>query len=167
MSEYLKDNLDNWGFDVFHFEKLAGGTPLRYLSFELFRKHNLIKKFEVHNYFMMMVLLLIIAQIHLIVLCTFAQIQGTRLDAFLVAMENGYHHHDNPYHNSTHATDVVQTLHYFLSKVGTYEVSQQVCVCVGGGGEGEKMATNIATSLLSELATNTDFGILAEFLPSP
>lgn len=48
VSEYLKGNLDSWEFDVFHFEQLAGGTPLRYLGFELFKKHSLIKKFEVH-----------------------------------------------------------------------------------------------------------------------
>lgn len=56
VSAYLKGNLDNWEFDVFHFEQLAGGTPLRYLGFELFKRHNLIKKFEVRNLIVMLVL---------------------------------------------------------------------------------------------------------------
>ena len=40
-----------------------------------------------------------------------------------MAIESGYKHHDNPYHNSTHASDVVQTLHYFLTQLDIYEVN--------------------------------------------
>lgn len=94
VARYFKDKIDCWGFDMLHVETLTERSPLRYVAFELFRIHELFKKFE---------------------------ITASCLDNFLVSMENGYHHHNNPYHNSTHASDVVQTLHYFFTNLGITE----------------------------------------------
>ena len=46
-----------------------------------------------------------------------------------VDMTEDAYHFENPYHNSTHATDVLQALHCLLQE-------QKVCVClVAGRGE--------------------------------
>ena len=110
--------MDCWGFDMLQVESLSDGSPLRYVAFELFRIHELFKTFEVsasqrqgfHP------------RPHIVLFVLFAQITASCLDNFLVSMENGYHHHANPYHNSTHASDVVQTLHYFFTNLGIAEV---------------------------------------------
>ena len=39
------------------------------------------------------------------------QISTSTLDSFLVKVEEGYKCHGNLYHNSTHAADVMQTVH--------------------------------------------------------
>ena len=39
------------------------------------------------------------------------QISKSSLDAFLCRVEEAYQTHSNPYHNSTHAADVLQTVH--------------------------------------------------------
>lgn len=42
------------------------------------------------------------------------QISESVLDAFLCRVEEGYKLHNNPYHNSTHASDVLQTVHVLI-----------------------------------------------------
>lgn len=42
------------------------------------------------------------------------QIPEGTLDSFLTQVEEGYQIHDNHYHNSTHAADVLQTVHVLL-----------------------------------------------------
>jgi hypothetical protein len=47
VARYFKDKIDCWGFDMLHVETLTERSPLRYVAFELFRIHELFKKFEV------------------------------------------------------------------------------------------------------------------------
>lgn len=50
-------------------------------------------------------------------LYTTAKMNASRFDGFIREVQAGYHS-ANPYHNATHAADVVQCLHYFLSSCG-------------------------------------------------
>jgi len=75
-----------WDFDVFEVLNLTQGQPLIYISIALFKKYDLIARFR---------------------------IEPRKLRQFLLAVEDGYQ--DNPYHNSTHAADVLRTVHYFIS----------------------------------------------------
>jgi hypothetical protein len=50
-------------------------------------------------------------------LYTSAGINASNFDKFARAVQAGYHS-ENPYHNSTHAADVLQALHYFLGPCG-------------------------------------------------
>ena len=45
------------------------------------------------------------------------QIQPTKLDTYLQTVEHGYGRYRNPYHNSMHAADVTQTVHYIMSQM--------------------------------------------------
>lgn len=46
------------------------------------------------------------------------QISTGTLISFLNGMETGYGKYNNPYHNSSHAADVTQTVHYLLFQCG-------------------------------------------------
>lgn len=46
------------------------------------------------------------------------KIQWNLLENLLLALEVGYSSHNNPYHNTIHATDVTQTAHYMLTQTG-------------------------------------------------
>ena len=46
-----------------------------------------------------------------------AQIEPVKFSNFIRSLQMGYHV-DNPYHNSTHAADVVQAIHFFLGTCG-------------------------------------------------
>jgi hypothetical protein len=86
VEEELK-KVDNWGFDALEFSKVTAGSPLYYLSLRLFAQHDLLKKFPIDE---------------------------EKFKRFLHVIESGYNP-NNPYHNSTHAADVLQTLHFFLT----------------------------------------------------
>ncbi|XP_065561856.1 dual specificity calcium/calmodulin-dependent 3',5'-cyclic nucleotide phosphodiesterase 1-like isoform X2 [Artemia franciscana] len=81
--------VDDWSFDVFQFNEAAGGSPIRYLGVDLLNRYGLNTKFK---------------------------IQQNAADAFFAQMESGYNKHKNLYHNSIHATDVTQTMHYMISQ---------------------------------------------------
>lgn len=84
-------DLDDWNFDIFKANLDCGGTPLLTVAKEILSKYNLTDKF-----------------------CA----SGV-LDAFLKRIESGYM--PNPYHNKTHAADVVQTFHHLLLAGGILE----------------------------------------------
>lgn len=44
---YFIDHVDSWNFDIFHFEKLTSNHPLRYTTYQLCRKYELLKRHEV------------------------------------------------------------------------------------------------------------------------
>lgn len=83
------DRVDDWNFDVFTLNSLTEGTTLFITAYTLFIKYGLLEKFGIDE---------------------------ETLIAFLREIEAGYH--PNPYHNSMHAADVTQVLHYVIFKGG-------------------------------------------------
>ncbi|CAG0912330.1 unnamed protein product [Notodromas monacha] len=83
--------IDDWDFDVFGLNVASDGSPLKYLGYELFTRYGILNKYKISS--------------------------GT-LIAFLNGMEAGYAKYNNPYHNSSHAADVTQTVHYLLFQCG-------------------------------------------------
>lgn len=87
--ERLLAGSSEWQFDAFALHDATHGRPLSTLAFYLFHQAGLLTEF---------------------------QIQGPVLARFLVVVEGGYHR--NPYHNATHAADVLQSLHVLLARGG-------------------------------------------------
>lgn len=81
--------MDEWNFDVFTLQELTGGQTLFVTAYTLFVKYGLLNEFNIDE------LVLI---------------------NFLREIESGYHH--NSYHNAMHAADVLQVLHFIISKGG-------------------------------------------------
>lgn len=75
---------DEWDFDVFELVQQTNGQPLIFMGIALAKKYDLVNQFDMDQ---------------------------NKFRNFLAAIQNGYQ--DNPYHNSTHATDVAQTMHFF------------------------------------------------------
>lgn len=88
--EALLERIEEWDFNIFEIAELTNGHPLFFISSALFNKHDLLHKFNIDE---------------------------MKFKRFITIMESGY---DNkqPYHNSTHASDVLQTLNYFITKGG-------------------------------------------------
>ncbi|KAJ1548902.1 hypothetical protein HK405_013226, partial [Cladochytrium tenue] len=82
----LLANVNRWDWDIFEFESIAP-KPLYALGLYLFHKAGLMHRFA---------------------------IPLNKLRHFLARMEAGYHH-DIPYHNSTHACDVLHATHCFVN----------------------------------------------------
>jgi len=83
------EKVDKWNCDIFKINELSGGHPLFFTSYALFLKYDLLNKFNISE---------------------------KVLIGFLREIEAGYH--PNPYHNNLHATDVLQCMHYIISKGG-------------------------------------------------
>ncbi|KAF5826760.1 hypothetical protein DUNSADRAFT_2121 [Dunaliella salina] len=87
--------VDEWHFDAFELAEVTSNRPLSTLAFALFSRSNLIPRFEISE---------------------------VKLARFLVAIEDGYNiDKDNPYHNRTHASDVLRTLHVIMTRGGVKE----------------------------------------------
>uniref|UniRef100_UPI001A981CDF calcium/calmodulin-dependent 3',5'-cyclic nucleotide phosphodiesterase 1C-like n=2 Tax=Gasterosteus aculeatus aculeatus TaxID=481459 RepID=UPI001A981CDF len=84
-------HVDMWSFDVFALNDASGDHALKFVSYELFTRYDLINRFKVP-------------------VCV--------LISFVDSLEVGYSKHKNPFHNLTHAADVTQTIHYLLLKTG-------------------------------------------------
>jgi hypothetical protein len=80
---------EDWDFDVFDICKITNNRPLLVIGLAMFKKYNLIEKFNISE---------------------------SKLSNFLKVIENGYQ--KMPYHNSSHAADVTRTVHYFLWVAG-------------------------------------------------
>lgn len=88
--EALLERIEEWDFNIFEIAELTGGHPLFFVSSALFNKHDLLNKFNIDE---------------------------MKFKRFITVMESGYDNRQ-PYHNSTHASDVLQTLNYFITKGG-------------------------------------------------
>eukprot|EP01137_Pigoraptor_chileana_P025221 Opistho-2@94357 len=84
------EGIDTWEIDVFEIGQITNGRPLFYIAQAIFEKRNFIAHFNIDE---------------------------QKLRRFLSAIEEGYKA-ANPYHNSMHAADVAQTIHFFLSQNG-------------------------------------------------
>jgi hypothetical protein len=87
------DGVDEWDWDIWRLREASKGRPLQALGWHLLHKHDLI--------------------------------QGLGLDwdvvrRWLAFVEGLYH--DTPYHNSTHAADVLQAVHHLLVRAGTLDI---------------------------------------------
>ncbi|KAG2451386.1 hypothetical protein HYH02_003987 [Chlamydomonas schloesseri] len=80
---------DEWKYDTWHLAEVTKGHALSCLAFYLLHREGLISQFR---------------------------IKPTKLARLLRTIEQGYA--DNPYHNSTHAADVLQTFHVLLRGAG-------------------------------------------------
>ncbi|KAA0189427.1 Phosphodiesterase, partial [Fasciolopsis buskii] len=79
-------HLDTWGIDIFEVDRLSDGHGLVTTTYRIFQKRDLMRIFS---------------------------IDPATLVRYLVRVEQNYHA-DVPYHNSLHATDVIQTSHFLL-----------------------------------------------------
>ncbi|KAJ3055057.1 High affinity cAMP-specific 3',5'-cyclic phosphodiesterase 7A [Rhizophlyctis rosea] len=85
--------IDQWGFDIFELREVTDGRPLYYLGLHISEKYNFRNLFSVDD---------------------------SVLRNFLAKIEAGYK--ANPYHNSTHAADVLHAIYYFVSVLGLKEL---------------------------------------------
>ncbi|XP_075414155.1 high affinity cAMP-specific and IBMX-insensitive 3',5'-cyclic phosphodiesterase 8A [Tenrec ecaudatus] len=77
-----------WDFDIFELEAATHKRPLIYLGLKIFSRFGI---------------------------CEFLNCSESTLRSWLQIIESNYHS-SNPYHNSTHAADVLHATAYFLSK---------------------------------------------------
>nr|KAJ3423197.1 High affinity cAMP-specific 3',5'-cyclic phosphodiesterase 7A [Polyrhizophydium stewartii] len=87
------ENIDTWEFDIFELARVTGGRPLYHLGMALFELYNFQSAFNVDE---------------------------SVMRAFLQKIESSYR--PNSYHNSTHAADVMHSMHYFLTVLGLNEL---------------------------------------------
>ncbi len=80
---------DTWRFDAYALEEASNGHPLSTLGFWLFHRTSCMD---------------------------YASMDASTLARFLRKIESGYK--SNPYHNSRHAADVLQTLHMIMHQGG-------------------------------------------------
>ncbi|GMH41896.1 hypothetical protein BSKO_09806 [Bryopsis sp. KO-2023] len=92
---------DSWEFDAFQLAKATDGHPLSTLTFWLLQRSGAIKNFDLDE---------------------------IRLARFLRKVEEGYP--NNPYHNKTHAADVVQGIHMLVTQGGLSAVVDDKLCCM-------------------------------------
>lgn len=86
--------MDDWQFDAFKLNEVSGGRPLSLLAFSLFKRCEMLDKFQLDEH---------------------------KLVKFLMRVEDGYPTglgSGNPYHNRIHAADVLQSLHVLVVRGG-------------------------------------------------
>eukprot|EP00667_Euglena_gracilis_P004466 EG_transcript_4490 len=86
------EKIDDWDFDVFQLQQQCKGGSLFMVAYCLLHKYGFVQHFG---------------------------IDPDVVVNWCTAMEAGYH--PNPYHNSTHAADVTQVLHYILFPGGMFK----------------------------------------------
>jgi hypothetical protein len=85
----MLDGLQQWSFDVFRFKELSPRGYFQTLGIAILEAHDLFNSLKLSQ---------------------------RVVSNWLLGMQQQYH--DNPYHNATHAIDITQTLHHFLSVGG-------------------------------------------------
>lgn len=82
-------NLDEWEFDIMNLETVSKSRPLYYVGMKVFSQFDI---------------------------CSVLNIEVGVLASWFKLMESHYHS-ENPYHNSTHAADVLQATAYFVKRL--------------------------------------------------
>eukprot|EP00195_Chlamydomonas_chlamydogama_P005551 CAMPEP_0202896684 /NCGR_PEP_ID=MMETSP1392-20130828/5636_1 /ASSEMBLY_ACC=CAM_ASM_000868 /TAXON_ID=225041 /ORGANISM="Chlamydomonas chlamydogama, Strain SAG 11-48b" /LENGTH=2072 /DNA_ID=CAMNT_0049582125 /DNA_START=504 /DNA_END=6722 /DNA_ORIENTATION=+ len=85
----LLAKVDEWQYDSFQLHDVTGGRPLSTLGFALIKRAGLVTRLNLNE---------------------------AALARFLVHIEDGYANH--PYHNRTHAADVLRTMHIIMTRGG-------------------------------------------------
>ncbi|GAX86004.1 hypothetical protein CEUSTIGMA_g13420.t1 [Chlamydomonas eustigma] len=85
--------VDEWTYDIFQLSEATGGRPLSTLAFFLIRRMGLSRVM---------------------------QLDEAKLARFLICIEDGYR--DNPYHNRTHAADVLRNVHVITVRGGLLRI---------------------------------------------
>eukprot|EP00798_Chlamydomonas_sp_ICE-L_P002088 gene2088-18143_t len=98
----VMSHVDEWQFDIFALERVSNGRPLSFLGFAL---------------------------IHRLGVASAIGLNMEKLANFLIHVENNYA--PNPYHNRTHAADVLRNLHVIATRGG---VLSMVCNQQSSGG---------------------------------
>ncbi|XP_037287760.2 phosphodiesterase dunce isoform X3 [Rhipicephalus microplus] len=78
-------DLDRWGCNIFKVAEYSGGKPLTAITYTIFKERDLLKTFD---------------------------ISSKKFLTFLMTLED--HYLKVPYHNSSHAADVTQSIHVLL-----------------------------------------------------
>ncbi|GLI60999.1 hypothetical protein VaNZ11_003257 [Volvox africanus] len=91
--ERLLAQADCWQFDMWQLRDASQGHPLSTLGYYLMQRAGLVQRFKINP---------------------------VTLARLLRHIEAGYHRH-NPYHNATHAADVLQTLHVIIHAAQLHE----------------------------------------------
>ncbi|KAA0186855.1 Phosphodiesterase [Fasciolopsis buskii] len=86
--ESCLQNDDQWDYDILALEKVTQKRPLRYLAMKVFNRFNV---------------------------CGVLRISEAMMMTWLMVIEENYHM-DNPYHNATHAADVMQSTAYLMRR---------------------------------------------------
>lgn len=87
VEHYLAENMGKWEFDIWHMKKLCGPDRLlSIITMQAFLNHELFSHLEIN---------------------------GEDLHLYLVEVTKGYYV-QNPFHNATHAADVVQSLYCLI-----------------------------------------------------
>ncbi|OAF69733.1 cAMP-specific 3',5'-cyclic phosphodiesterase 7B [Intoshia linei] len=89
------NNSHLWNYDIFELDSMCNGNTLRFIS------GYLLSTFDIFNIF----------KIPLIV-----------FDNFINKIQEGYSKHNNPYHNSIHASDVTQTVYSIITYYSNYSI---------------------------------------------
>eukprot|EP00877_Chromochloris_zofingiensis_P005018 jgi/Chrzof1/14517/Cz09g05220.t1 len=120
--EVLLSHVGEWQFDSFKLSSAANGRPLSLLGFYLISRSELIQK---------------------------CQLDEVKLASFLMRIEDGYP--PNPYHNRSHAADVLRSAHVLVTRGG---------VLYSGGGDDISLLACYLAAIIHDFehrGVNNDF----------
>lgn len=92
------EKISEWNYEIFHFAALSNNQPLQYIGLAALNHHGLVRSLNLSE---------------------------KTVSRFLVEVEKKYRG-TNPYHNSIHASDVCQSISYFLSAGGVGEILSDI-----------------------------------------
>eukprot|EP00281_Chroomonas_sp_CCMP1168_P027396 CAMPEP_0206254042 /NCGR_PEP_ID=MMETSP0047_2-20121206/23484_1 /ASSEMBLY_ACC=CAM_ASM_000192 /TAXON_ID=195065 /ORGANISM="Chroomonas mesostigmatica_cf, Strain CCMP1168" /LENGTH=599 /DNA_ID=CAMNT_0053680311 /DNA_START=95 /DNA_END=1891 /DNA_ORIENTATION=- len=98
----VMDKVDDWDFDVFELRDASGGREVEVMGWTVFRRWGALDEFSVDE---------------------------DVLKNFLKFVADGYS--QNPYHNGTHAADILQTTNFMLKTAGVSQfLSTSECISI-------------------------------------